>query len=354
MTAVSLGTPAQPAFSERIWRINWGLVLVLTAIAGIGVVALYSAAGGRFDPWAARHAMRYGAALLVLLVVALIHPKVWLWAAWPIYGAAMLLLVAVDVAGKTGMGAQRWLQLGPMQIQPSEIAKVAVILVLARYYQGLTQQQAARLLYAVPPLLVILAPVGLVMVQPDLGTVLVIACIVFGIVSVGGARARTASAATFADVGNTFGNSDRTASDCTRPSSRSRDAAMSSTADSVARMTPKTIAATLAAVRAMGARSRDLQQLLHLLDHLRRLDRLGDVRVRAERHRALAIGLVGRKAVTPMEGVAGPLKVGQTVHRGRAIDEVRCPAHVPHDRGDRRPDLLSSDHVVQNGLQLES
>ena len=174
MTSTSLSTPAPPSFAERIWRINWGLVLVLSAIAGIGVVALYSAAGGHYDPWAARHAIRYGAALGLLLIVALVHPKVWLWFAWPIYAVAMLLLVAVDVIGKTGMGAQRWLILGPMQIQPSEIAKVAVILVLARYYHGLSREQASRFLYTVPPLLVILAPVGLVMVQPDLGTAMMV------------------------------------------------------------------------------------------------------------------------------------------------------------------------------------
>ena len=174
MTSVALGTPAPPAFSERIWRINWGLVLVLTAIAGIGVVALYSAAGGRYEPWAAKHAIRYGAALGVLLVVALMHPKVWLALAWPIYITAMLLLMAVDVIGKTGMGAQRWLMLGPVQIQPSEIAKVAVILVLARYYHGLTREQAARFLYTLPPLMLIMAPVGLVMVQPDLGTAMMV------------------------------------------------------------------------------------------------------------------------------------------------------------------------------------
>src|SRR5947207_15565355 len=116
---VALDGQAPPGFAEKIWRINWGLALVLTAIAAIGTVALYSAAGGRFDPWAARHAIRYGAALAVLLATALMPPKVWLWLAWPIYVISLLLLVAVDVAGKTGMGAQRWLVVGPMQIQPS-------------------------------------------------------------------------------------------------------------------------------------------------------------------------------------------------------------------------------------------
>ena len=173
-TVVGLDAPAPVGFAEKIWRINWGLALVLTAIAGIGVVALYSAAGGRFDPWAARHAVRYGVAFGLMLVVALMHPKVWLALAWPIYIVSLLLLVAVDVVGKTGMGAQRWLMIGPMQIQPSEITKVAVILVLARYYHGLSREQAGRLLFVLPPLLVILAPVALVMVQPDLGTAMMV------------------------------------------------------------------------------------------------------------------------------------------------------------------------------------
>jgi rod shape determining protein RodA len=172
--SLSLSTPAPPRFAEKIWRINWGLVLVLTAIAAVGVVALYSAAGGRFEPWAGRPAMRYGVALALALVVALIHPKVWRALAWPIYIGAMLLLVAVDVAGKIGMGAQRWLVVGPLQIQPSEIAKVAVILLLARYYHGLTREQAERFVYTLPPLIIIMAPVALVMVQPDLGTAMMV------------------------------------------------------------------------------------------------------------------------------------------------------------------------------------
>jgi rod shape determining protein RodA len=172
--SLGLGAPVPVGFGEKIWRINWGLVLVLSAIAGVGVVALYSAAGGRFEPWAVRHAMRYGMALGLALIVALIHPKVWLALAWPIYLIAMVLLVAVDVVGKIGMGAQRWLVLGPLQIQPSEIVKVAVILVLARYYHNLRSNQAGQFLWTLPPLAIILAPVALVMVQPDLGTAMMV------------------------------------------------------------------------------------------------------------------------------------------------------------------------------------
>jgi rod shape determining protein RodA len=201
MASLAMGTPAAPSFGEKLWRINWGLILVLTAIAAVGTVALYSAAGGRFDPWAARHAIRFGAALAVLLATALMPPKVWLWLAWPIYVVSLLLLVAVDVAGKTGMGAQRWLVVGPMQIQPSEITKVAVILVLARYYHGLTREQAARFLYTLPPLAVILLPVALVMVQPDLGTAMMVLLGGAALLFVAGVRLWMFLAAAIAAVG---------------------------------------------------------------------------------------------------------------------------------------------------------
>ena len=132
-----LDAPAPIGFAEKIWRVNWGLALVLTAIAAVGVVALYSAAGGRFDPWAARHAVRYAGAFVLMLVVALTHPRLWLALAWPIYILSLLLLVAVDVVGKIGMGAQRWLVSAPCSCSPRRSMKSPLILVLARYYHGL-------------------------------------------------------------------------------------------------------------------------------------------------------------------------------------------------------------------------
>lgn len=201
MTSLTMGAPPAVGFGEKIWRINWGLVLVLTAIAGVGTLALYSAAGGQFEPWAAKHAMRYGVALALMLVVSLIGPKFWMSLAWPAYIVSLLLLVAVDVAGKIGMGAQRWLVVGPLQIQPSEIAKVAVILVLARYYHGLTREQAGRFLYTIPPLMLIMAPVGLVMVQPDLGTALMVLLGGAALLFVAGVRIWMFAAAAIGAVG---------------------------------------------------------------------------------------------------------------------------------------------------------
>src|SRR5256885_16273896 len=104
--ALSLSTPAPPRFTEKIWRINWGLVLVLTAIAAVGVLALYSAAGGRFEPWAGRHAMRYGMALGLCLVVALIHPKVWRALARPVFRDSLPLLGAGGGVGQNRLGGR--------------------------------------------------------------------------------------------------------------------------------------------------------------------------------------------------------------------------------------------------------
>ena len=187
--SLALDAPAPVGFAEKIWRINWGLVLVLTAIAGLGVLALYSAAGGRFEPWAARHAVRYGAAFGLMLVVALIHPKVWLALAWPIYVVSMLLLVAVDVVGKIGMGAQRWLMIGPMQIQPSEIAKLALALWIA---QAVVRRPTnLRTPKGLAPVLLVTAALGLlILIEPDMGTAVTLCAVAFSMLVVAGARMR--------------------------------------------------------------------------------------------------------------------------------------------------------------------
>ncbi|HJQ59531.1 MAG TPA: rod shape-determining protein RodA [Vineibacter sp.] len=161
---------------EKIRRLDWRLMLVLVGLAGVGTAALYSAGGMKPDPWAAKHATRFAIAAGVMLVVALVDLRVWLRLAYPAYVLSVLLLVAVDVMGKGAMGAQRWLDLGVMQIQPSELMKIAAILALARYFHGLSREQVGRIAYVIPPVLAIIVPVGLVMVQPDLGTAIVLLC----------------------------------------------------------------------------------------------------------------------------------------------------------------------------------
>ncbi len=162
------------SLKEKIVQINWSLVLLLTMVAGIGVAMLYSAADGNVDPWAIRQVTRFGLGLGVLFVAALIDIRIWLRLAYPFYAVSIVLLVAVELFGAVGMGAQRWIDIGFMQLQPSEVMKVAVVLALARYYHSMADEDVGRITPLIIPLVMILAPVALVLRQPDLGTALLL------------------------------------------------------------------------------------------------------------------------------------------------------------------------------------
>ncbi len=159
---------------EKLWQIQWPLVFLLCLIAGIGAAMLYSGANGSMEPWAVRHIVRFAAALGLMTVIALIDIRVWLRWSYVIYGLVLLLLGAVEVMGSVGMGAQRWIDLGVLHIQPSELMKIALVLALARYFHGVAQEDIARPFVLVPPALMIALPAALVLRQPDLGTALML------------------------------------------------------------------------------------------------------------------------------------------------------------------------------------
>ncbi|MGD8326925.1 MAG: rod shape-determining protein RodA [Sphingomonadales bacterium] len=158
----------------KLGRINWLIVLVICAIAGAGIGVLYSVADGSFDPWATRQAIRFGFALALMLGIALVDIRIWMRMAFPLYGLGLILLVAVELFGVAGGGGQRWIDLKFMRLQPSELMKVALILILARYYHGLTLEKSKRLSSLIEPVLLMLLPVALVVRQPDLGTSLLL------------------------------------------------------------------------------------------------------------------------------------------------------------------------------------
>jgi rod shape determining protein RodA len=162
------------SFAEKLWSLNWGLLLLLVTIAGLGFAMLYSAANGDVQPWAARQMMRFGVSVALMIGVALVDVRFWLRGAYIIFAVAFVLLIAVEVRGAIGMGAQRWIDLGLIQLQPSELMKVALTLALARYFHGLTIEEVGRPLRLVVPALFILAPAVLVLKQPDLGTALML------------------------------------------------------------------------------------------------------------------------------------------------------------------------------------
>ena len=154
----------------KIKQLNWGLIVLITIGCGIGVLMLYSAANGKFNPWAYKHMERYLVGLLLIIGIALIDLRVWLRGAYFIYGGTLLLLISVELFGVIGMGSQRWIDLYLIKLQPSELMKLVLVLALARYFHGRTYEEVGRVVYLVIPLLMILIPVILVMRQPDLGT----------------------------------------------------------------------------------------------------------------------------------------------------------------------------------------
>jgi rod shape determining protein RodA len=164
----------QQRLAEKLWNINWALVLLLSIIAAIGFAMLYSAANGSWQPWAERQAIRFGVALILMLAVAIVDLRFWLRWAYFFYAAACVLLIAVELRGAIGMGAQRWIDLGLIQLQPSEITKIALVLALARYFHALTPENIGRPVLLIPPTLLVVFPAALVLKQPDLGTALML------------------------------------------------------------------------------------------------------------------------------------------------------------------------------------
>ena len=161
-------------FADKVRGLQWGLVLLVGSIAGIGFAMLYSAANGSLQPWASRQMTRFAIALVAMVAAALIDIRYWFRSAYWIYGIALLLVVAVDVHGTAGLGAQRWIAIGTFQLQPSEIMKIALVLALARYFHGLSAENAGRIRYLILPALLIVVPTALVLKQPDLGTAMML------------------------------------------------------------------------------------------------------------------------------------------------------------------------------------
>jgi rod shape determining protein RodA len=160
----------EPRFGQKLKRVRWSVVVLLCLLAMVGTAMLYSAADGSFTPWASRHLMRFAIALGLMLAIALIDVRIWFRYAYGIYCAALGLLAAVEIAGSIGMGAQRWIDLGVIHLQPSEIMKIALVIGLARYFHTLGSARVSQPLALVVPLVMVLIPLALVLKQPDLGT----------------------------------------------------------------------------------------------------------------------------------------------------------------------------------------
>jgi rod shape determining protein RodA len=160
--------------ADKLLEVNWGLVLLIVLIAVAGIAMLYSVAGGHLQPWALRQIGHFLLGLVVMLLAATIDIRMWMSLAYPAYGVALLLLVAVDIVGHVGLGAQRWISLGPFDLQPSELMKISLVLALSRYLHGKSVEEVSKPVPLAIGLAMIVLPAIFVVLQPNLGTTLII------------------------------------------------------------------------------------------------------------------------------------------------------------------------------------
>ncbi len=158
---------------EKLWQIPWSFVLLLCAVAAIGYVALLSAGSGNPDLYAQKHAIRFGFGLVLMLGLALVDIRLIARFAWLGYLGGIVLLVLVLLHGNVGKGAQRWIDIGPVQLQPSELMKIMLVLGLAAWFHRASWERIGSPLFLVPAAVAVLLPVGLILKQPNLGTALI-------------------------------------------------------------------------------------------------------------------------------------------------------------------------------------
>lgn len=170
MSYLEYNAKVTPSGLRKIFYLNWPLLLLITASACVGFLMLYSVAGGSFDPWMEPQAKRFALGIGVMIVVAMV--PIWFWRNVSVvaYLIAFALLIAVEFFGSVGMGAQRWIDLGFMRLQPSELMKITLVMMLAAYYDWLPKPRTSQLLFVMIPVLMIVLPTLLVLKQPDLGT----------------------------------------------------------------------------------------------------------------------------------------------------------------------------------------
>lgn len=158
----------------KMARINWILVFLIIILSLIGFINLYSVGGGSLYPWVIPQLQKFSFGLVIMVGIALIPISFWQASSYHIYFIGLILLVMVEIIGVRFMGAQRWLDLGIVQIQPSEIMKVAMVIAVANYYSQIDPTKVSRPLYLIFPICLIMLPVGLVFIQPDLGTAILL------------------------------------------------------------------------------------------------------------------------------------------------------------------------------------
>ena len=176
------------SISEKLARFSWGLFVPMCSVLALSIVILYSAGGGAWKPFALSQFTKIFMGFIVFFVAAFSNIKTWIKSAYLIYAIALIMIIMVTFVGHTGMGAQRWLNLGFFHIQPSELIKIALVLALARYFAWMNSVELGQFKNYLVPGLMLLVPFGLIVAQPDLGTALSLGMITVGVFYIVGAN----------------------------------------------------------------------------------------------------------------------------------------------------------------------
>jgi rod shape determining protein RodA len=191
MIASALSRPGErDRWIVKFGDIDWMLCAILCMIAGAGGLMLYSIDGLKWTPWAADHLIRFGLFFLMMIVLALVDLRAWFFLAFPIYAFGLALLMGVEVAGDISLGAKRWLAVGHLRFQPSEIMKIGLVLGLARFYHATSADDARLSWKLIIPLAMIGMPAVLVAHQPDLGTAILLVATGLSVMFVAGLSLR--------------------------------------------------------------------------------------------------------------------------------------------------------------------
>jgi rod shape determining protein RodA len=174
MTGMASPNQQSQHAAAKLLRVQWLMLVAVAAVAGIGTATLYSVGGGSMQPWAEAHAVRFLAALVLVMVMGFVPLHLWMHVAYPTYFVGLILLALVPLVGVEALGARRWISFAGTSFQPSELVKVGLVLALARYYQQLPADRVSWPRAVLPPLLAIAIPVALTLKQPDLGTALLL------------------------------------------------------------------------------------------------------------------------------------------------------------------------------------
>ena len=190
-----------PTGLRKVFYLNWPLAILLCAVAGTGFLMLYSVAGGSFNPWAEPQIKRFIVGLTLMLFVGLV--PIWMWRnlSGLAYFVSLLLLIAVEFVGESNKGSQRWIDLGVINLQPSELMKITLVMFLAAYYDWLPASKTSRPFWVLLPLVIILVPTALVLKQPDLGTSILLLAAGGGLMFLAGVHWAYFAAVTAAGVG---------------------------------------------------------------------------------------------------------------------------------------------------------